>query len=81
MGGGASGGPRTAGGEEAKREVQGQGKSINRGRGTGELATGLRLRLRLRLAGWLLYSIFIGRQAGLEPGSVAREARAGTTTP
>ena len=78
---GASGGARVHGGEEAKEEGQGQGKNSSRGRGIRGKLTGLRLRLRLRLAGWLLCSIFTGRQAGLEPGSLAREARAVTTAP
>ena len=65
---------------KAERWPQGQGKSSSGGRGTQGVVAGLRLRLRLRLAGYL-YSIFIGRQAGLEPGSVAREARVDTSTP
>jgi hypothetical protein len=32
-------------------------------------------------AGWLLYSRFMGRQAGLEPGSITREAMGGTIRP
>lgn len=81
MGGGVSGGARKAGDTKAERRTQSQGKSSSRVGGTQGIAAGLRLRLRLRLAGWLLYSIFIGRQAGLEPECIAREARVATTTP
>lgn len=66
---------------KAERRPHGQGKSRSRVRGTEGIVVGMRLRLRLRLAGWLLYSIFIGRLAGLEPESIAREARGDTIAP
>ena len=48
----------TTGGAEVEGESQ--VKKSRRAIGTGGRLAGLRLRLRLRLAGWLLYSIFIG---------------------
>jgi hypothetical protein len=78
---GVSGVARTVGQGKAGKKGQGQGKSRSRGRGTGRCG-GLRLRLSQGwLAGWLLYSTFKGRQAGLEPGLVACEARADTSKP
>jgi hypothetical protein len=78
---GVSGVARQAGYTEAGRGGQWQGKSSSRVRGTEGVVAGLRLRLRLRLAGWLVYSIFTGRQAGLEPELVACEARVATSWP
>ena len=53
-------------------EVEGE-RQVNKSRraiGTGGRLAGLRLRLslRLRLAGWLLYSIFIGHARGSNSG-------------
>ena len=50
----------TTGGAEVKGESQ--VKKSRRAIGTGGRLAGLRL--RLRLAGWLLYSIFIGHARG-----------------
>ena len=44
----------------AEVEGESQVKKSRRAIGTGGRLAGLRLRLRLRLAGWLLYSMFIG---------------------
>jgi hypothetical protein len=62
---------------EGKRQV----KKSRRDVGTGGRLVGLRLRLRLRLAGWLLYSIFIGQARGSNSGRLAREATYATTWP
>ena len=53
----------TTGGAEVEGESQ--VKKSRRAIGTGGRLAGLRLRLRLRLAGWLLYSIFIGHARSL----------------
>jgi hypothetical protein len=55
------------------------GQKSRRAVGTGGRLAGLRLRLRLRLAGWLLYSIFIGHARGSNSGRLACEATCGTT--
>ena len=52
----------TTGGAEVEGESQ--VKKSRRAIGTGGRLAGLRLRLWLRLAGWLLYSIFIGHARG-----------------
>ena len=54
-------------------------KKSRRAIGTGGRLAGLRLRLRLRLAGWLLYSMFIGHARGSNSGRLACEATCGTT--
>ena len=65
----------TTGGAEVK--VESQVKKSRRAIGTGGRLAGLRL--RLRLAGWLLYSIFIGHARGSNSGRLACEATCGTT--
>ena len=67
----------TTGGAEVEGESQ--VKKSRRAIGTGRRLAGLRLRLRLRLAGWLLYSIFIGHARGSNSGRLACEATCGTT--
>ena len=67
----------TTGGAEVEGESQ--VKKSRRAIGTGGRLAGLRLRLRLRLAGWLLYSIFIGHARGSNSGRLACEATCGTT--
>ena len=65
----------TTGGAEVEGESQ--VKKSRRAIGTGGRLAGLRL--RLRLAGWLLYSIFIGHARGSNSGRLACEATCGTT--
>ena len=63
----------TTGGAEVEGESQ--VKKSRRAIGTGGRLAGL----RLRLAGWLLYSMFLGHARGSNSGRLACEATCGTT--